>query len=182
MNWNGGNRTGGRGSAAGATVVMTIALLVSGVGCGGRNQKITELQRKEARHLAAEADFAKNLRDWGRAEGLLAKVTSLAPDEGEYWTDLGSVRVRLGHKGGAKDAYLQALEAYHAAAKKHPADPELLLKQVYVLALLGRVNDARALLDGIARQFPGDRRVRSFLATKELDLLLAEPEFKQVAL
>lgn len=162
-------------------VVVIVAIVFGTAGCG-RSRKITELQRKEARHLAAEADFARTLRDWARAEGLLAKAATLVPDEGAYWTNLGSMRVRLGNKGGAKDAYLQALDAYEDAARNQKADPEPMLKQVYVLALLGRVNDARAVLDKMARQFPGDRNVRSFIETKQLDLILADPDFKQMAL
>lgn len=162
--------------------LVLIALLLADVtGCGGRKQ-VTELQRKEARHLVAEADFARNLRDWPRAEGLLAKATSLAPDDGGYWTALGSVRMRLGDKAGAKNAYREALKAHEAAARIESNDPEHVLKQVYVLALLGQLGDARALLDKMARQFPADRSVRSFIETKQLDQLIAEPEFKQVAL
>jgi len=164
------------------TASIGAALLIVGLAGCGRNQQITEHQRKEARHLVAEADFAMNLREWARAEGLLAKATSLAPDEGAYWTNLGSMRVRLGNKGGAKDAYLQALKAHAANASKDQTDPDPWLRQVYVLALLGRVNDGRALLEQIARQFPGNRQVRVFIETKQLDLILAEPGFKQAAL
>ena len=164
--------------------MAAVMLALAGAGCGGKKQEITELQRKEADHLVAEADFAMNMRDWARAEGVLAKATSLVPDNGVYWTSLGAMRVRLGNKAGAKDAYLSALKAYEAeaAADKTKSDVEPWLKQVYVLALLGRVSDGRALLDKINQKFPGHRNVRAFVEGKQFDAMLADPLFKQAAL
>jgi tetratricopeptide (TPR) repeat protein len=166
-----------------ATVVIACGLVMGAAGCG-RKKAITEHQRKEADHLVAEANFAMNLRDWARAEGLLAKATSLVPDNGVLWTSLGSMRVRLGQKSGAKEAYLKALQAYEAeaAADETKADVEPWLKQVYVLALLGRANDGRALLDKIGRKFPGNRNVRAFIEGRQFDAMLADPIFKQAAL
>ncbi len=145
---------------------------------------ITDLQRKEAEHLAAEASFSINLRDWAQAEGLLAKSTQLAPDTGAYWISLGSMRVRLGNKAGAKEAYQGALKAYAGAATKeeNKTDPEPWLKQMQVLALLGRIDEARAMLDKTAKRFPENRNVRVFVEEKTFDKMLADPVFKQGAL
>jgi tetratricopeptide (TPR) repeat protein len=159
-------------------------VMVLAGGCGAKKKEITELQRKEAELLVAEANFAANLRDWARAEGLLVKATNLTPDEGAYWTSLGAMRVRLGHKGAAKTAYERAVKAYQEeiAADKAKSDVEPWLRQVYVLALLGRVSEGRALLDRAARQFPTNREVRAFIDGKQLDAMLADPLFKQEAL
>ena len=167
-----------------AVTVVAIGLTLGTTGCGAKKKQITELQRKEADHLVAEANFAMNMRDWARAEGVLAKATSLVPDNGVYWTSLGSMRVRLGNKSGAKQAYLGALKAYEAeaAADKTKADVEPWLKQVYVLALLGRVDEGRALLGKIAGRFPGNRHVRAFIEGKQFDKMIADPLFKQAAL
>lgn len=153
-------------------------------GCGAKKREITELQRKEAELLVAEANFAITLRDWARAEGLFVKATNLTPDEGAYWTSLGAMRMRLGHKAAAKTAYERAVKAYQEeiAADKTKSDVEPWLRQVYVLALLGRVSEGRALLDRAARQFPTNREVRAFIDGKQLDAMLAEPLFKQEAL
>lgn len=163
-------------------LAATAGLALILAGCG--KKEIPELQRKQADHLFAEAEFAITLRDWARAEGLLAQAAALVPDNGVVWTNLGSVRVRLNQKGAAKDAYLKALKAYEAeaAADKTKADPEPWLKQVYVLALLGRANDGRALLEKTARQFPSDRNVKAFVERKQFDAMLADPNFKQAAL
>jgi tetratricopeptide (TPR) repeat protein len=163
-------------------VAAVAALALFASGCG--KKEVSELQRKQADHLAAEAEFAITLRDWARAEGLLAQAAALVPGNGVVWTNLGSVRVRLNHKGAAKEAYLKALKAYEdeAAADKAKADPEPWLKQVYVLALLGRTNDGRAMLEKTARQFPSHRSVKAFVERKQFDAMLADPNFKQAAL
>ena len=156
--------------------------LLSGLGCRPRSKEITSLQRKEAASLASEAEFAVTLRDLPRAQGLLIKVTSLCPDNGEYWSNLGSVRMRLGDRDGAKNAYETALAAYKNTAKLEPQHTELILQQVYVLALLGRVEEARKLLEKAHQKFPEDRLVREFVQEKTLDRLITEPTFKEISL
>jgi tetratricopeptide (TPR) repeat protein len=173
--------TGARCAAA-LLVVACWALLASG--CGAKKKEVTELQRKEADHFVAEAEFAMTMRDWARAEGLLAKATTRVPDNGVLWTSLGSMRVRLGNKAAARAAYESALKAYEeeAAADKTKADVEPWLKQVYVLALLGRTNEGRSLLDKVFKQFPNNRNVRAFVEGKQFDRMLADPIFKEAAL
>jgi tetratricopeptide (TPR) repeat protein len=167
--------------------VLLCLLAVLGVflgGCGGKSKESTEHQRKQADHLLAEADFAVTLRDWKRAEGLLAQASALVPGDGAVLTSLGSVRMRLGNRSAAKEAYQKALKAYEAAAAadKSKTDAEPWLKQVYVLALLGKAGDARSLLDKLGKQYPGNRSVRAFIDGKQLDRMLADPQFKQLAL
>ena len=162
--------------------VALIASIAAGCSKSGSKPKITELQRKQADHLAAEAQFALTLKDWARAEGLLAQAAQLVPDTGSLWVTLGSVRMRLGNKSGAKAAYESALKAFKADAETDPKDPEPWLKQMQVLALLGRTSDARAQLERTARQFPDNRSVRGFVENKQLDRMLADPMFKEGAL
>jgi tetratricopeptide (TPR) repeat protein len=161
-----------------------IVLLAVGLALGGcaRRKQITELQRKQAAQLASEADFAMTLRDWARAESVLAKAVDISPDAGAYWVTLGTTRIRLGKRDAARTAYKRALDAYEgdAAATKTDVDP--WLQQVYVLALLGRVNDGRALLEKVAKKFPGNRDVRAFIERKQYDQMLADPGFKEMAL
>jgi tetratricopeptide (TPR) repeat protein len=160
-------------------VVFLIALFAI-AGCG--KKEISSLDRKKAAALASEADFAVTLRDFTRAEGLFAQATALCPDAGDYWLNLGSMRMRLGQRATAKTAYRQALSAYENAAKKDKADVEAALQQVYVLALLGRTADAQALLAKLPERYPNERQVRSFVETKQLDRMLADPKFKELAL
>jgi tetratricopeptide (TPR) repeat protein len=150
------------------------------VGCKPSGKAITELQRKEAAHAQSEAQFAVTMRQWDRAEGLYAKAAQLCPDTGEYWFQLGVVRVRLGKRDIAKEAYKNAAKAFEDEAGKTKDDVEPWLKQAEVLALLGRATEGRATLEKASKRFPNDRTVRAF--AERYDRLIAEPNFLQNAL
>jgi len=156
--------------------------LVAGPGCKPKSAAITSLQRKEAANLVSEAQFAMSIRDYARAEGLLAKATALEFDNGNYWISLGSMRVRLGRKPEAKQAYESALGAFEAAYKLNPTFAQPHLQQVYALALLGRIDRARDTLIKIEKAHPGDASVRAFVQGKQLDAMLSSPMFKEIAL
>ena len=169
--------------AAGLMAAAAVSLMLGG--CGKPQPKpVSELKRKEAEHLVAEASFAMNLRDWARAEGLLAKAVQSDPHTGVYWLSLGTMRIRLNNKPGAKQAYEGALRAFQLEANTDAAknDPEPWLKQMQVLALLGRTDEARAMLDKTAKRFPQDRNVRAFIDGRQFDQMIADPVFKQGAL
>ena len=165
-----------------AVLLLAGWALASGAGCGAKKKEITELQRKEAAHHASEAQFAMTLRDFARAEESLAKAAALTPDDGALLVSLGATRMRLGKKDLAKQAYQGALQAYADAAKTEKTDPEPWLKQVYVLALLGRTEEGRAMLDRTAKQFPDHRNVKLFVENKQFDRMVADPMFKEMAL
>ena len=145
---------------------LAVLVLFGMAGCSPKSKEITSLQRKEAATVASEAQFALQLKDLARAEGLMVKAADLCPDTGKYWVDLGSIRVRLGKKDSARTAYQGALKAYEGEAANAKAgaapDPGPWLQQVYVLALLGRVDDARSVLAKAQKKFPESRAVRSF--------------------
>jgi tetratricopeptide (TPR) repeat protein len=144
--------------------------------------EITSLQRKEAALMITEAQLALSLRDIPRAEGLYLKATALCPDTGGYWMNLGSLQVQLNKKKEAKNAYESALAAYQDALKAAPANASAALQQVVVLALLGRVDEARETLGKVAKDFPTDADIKTFVAEKQFDLMLADSEFKAQAL
>jgi TolA-binding protein len=112
------------------------------------------------------------------------KAVQIVPDSGLYWTMLGSMRARLANKSGAKDAYQSGLKAYQAEAATDAGqkEPDPWLKQIQVLALLGRVDEARAMVDKVAKRFPDNRAVRGFVEGKYLDKMLVDPMFKQGAI
>ncbi|MEY4090333.1 MAG: hypothetical protein RJB55_2604, partial [Verrucomicrobiota bacterium] len=157
--------------------------LFAGGGCGKSGSPDAELRRKQAEHLLAEADFAVNLREWTRAEGLLLRATEVAPEEAEIWVSLGAARVLRGDKAQARTAYEKALSLYaSAASEKSGAPAEPWLRQVHILALLGREKDARVLLEKAGRRLDGNREVKAFTDGRELDRLLADPAFAKVRL
>lgn len=163
--------------------VATAVALVFGAGCKPRAKEITSSQRAEAAGLVSEAQFALSVRDVTRAEATLTKAVALCPDIGDYWLELGRCRMRLGQRGTAKDAYKSAVAAYVADAKREPAERvPAVLRQIYVLALLGQPDDARALLAKTQKELPDDREVRAFAEAKQLEQWLASAAFKEVAL
>ena len=153
---------------------------VLAAGCG--RKEVTSLQRKQAASLISEAEFALNLRDYARAEPLLAQAVELCPDTAEFWLNLGSVRRRLGNLKGAKTAYEGMLDVVRDNYRRDGKDPSPLLQQVYVLALLGRMDDARAVLDKAQKNHPDDRNVRAFVEDHRLEHLADDPGFKEIAL
>ena len=83
----------------------------------------------------------------------------------------------------ARSAYEKALSLYAAAAsEKSGAPAEPWLRQVHVLALLGREKEARTLLEKAGRRLEGNREVKDFISSRRLELLLADPAFAKVRL
>jgi tetratricopeptide (TPR) repeat protein len=162
--------------------LLGLAALSLATGCKPRMKAVTEHQRKEAANLESEAQFAVTMRQWERAEGLYSKAAQLCPDTGPYWLSLGVTRMRLGKRDAAKEAYNSALKAFEYEASVDKNDVEASLKQVEVLALLGRVDEGRTKLEKIAKQFPNDRGLRAFVENKSFDRMIADPAFKQNAL
>lgn len=158
-----------------ALVALT---LLAGAGC---KPKITPLDRKKAASLVTEANFAETMRDWPRAEKLYAEAVALAPDDGDLWLQLGVTRRHLDNRSGAKKAYAGALDAYRAAYKKDATKSALFIQQVYTLALLGRVDEAKKTLAHARKQHADEVGVRNF-TDQQFDQWLASPDFKAAAL
>lgn len=160
-------------------LLLAFALL-GAAGC--KPKEIPAVQRKEAAHAASEGQFALTLRDYARAEPLFAKAAELAPDTGEFWINLGVTRRRLGNKSGAKTAYEKAAEAFGEAFKKDKNQTDAALQQVYALALLGRMDDARKALESAHKKLPDNRAIRGFIDAKQLDQLVEDATFKEISL
>jgi len=160
-------------------LALVAAAALALAGCRGRD--ITSLQRKEAASVSSEAAFAVELRDWKRAEGLYAKAADLCPDSGDYWMNLGVVRMHLGDRPGARTAYKSALPAYEAEFERDPANTQPVLRRAYVLVILGRAEEARSALDKARAKRPDDRRLRSFFENHGMDGMIADPGLKEIS-
>jgi tetratricopeptide (TPR) repeat protein len=158
-----------------------LLLALAAGGCGPGSKEVSERDQKQAAQLASEAEFAASLREWSRAEKLFTEAARIDPDAA-YFMGLGSVRVRQGNRSGAKEAYEAALRASERESARQPADPERWIRRAYLLALLGRQGDGRALLQEAARRLPQDRRLRAFLADREYEALISAPAFRQISL
>jgi tetratricopeptide (TPR) repeat protein len=147
-------------------------------GCG--RKEITSLQRKEGASLVSEANFAVSLRDYPRAETLFAQAVVACPDTTDYWIGLGTVRRKQDNRAGAKTAFEEALKASRDATKRAGLNGQLRLQQVYLQALLGRMDEARDTLSRARKDLPDNRDIRAFVEGNELDRILADPGFKDM--
>lgn len=159
-------------------IIAFVAALTAS-GCG--KKEISSIDRRQAATMVSEANFAMSVRDWSRAEGLFAQAVKLCPDTPEYWLALGTARRRLNDKPGAQTGYEETLKLVKQTYKKSP-NPALGLQQVYLYALLGKVDDARSTVTKVQADFPNDPAVRAFVENKQLDQILTAPEFKDLAL
>ena len=162
-------------------VVTTVLVLALAPGCGQKRKEITERDRKEAALLASEAQFAINVRDWARAEASFAKATALVPDA-DLWLGLGAARIRQGNRDGAKQAYLSAIKAFEDEMARDESGSDPWLRQSNVYSLLGRHDDARAVLTKAAKRFPTDKRVLGLLDPAQYQKMIAAPAFKEIAI
>ncbi len=162
--------------------VLALAAAVVLGGCEKKPVEVTRQMQAEVANLLSEADFANQVRDYARAEPLLAKVVTIIPDVGENWVLLGAARKRLNNTAGARTAYREALAAFERGYKADPKRTDFLLQQVYVHALLGQVDKARAVLEKAGKDHPTDREVQDFIRAKAIDGMLSDPNFKSVAL
>ena len=162
--------------------IGSLLSLLAVTGCKPKSASITSLQRKEAASLISEAEFALTIRELARAEKLLTQASALEFDNGKTWISLGMIRVRLGRKPAAKAAYESALHAYEEAYALEPKSAQLYLQQVYLLALLGRMPEARSVLAQIQKKHGADPEVRSFVQSRQVDTMAQSPQFKEIAL
>ncbi|MDB6168899.1 MAG: hypothetical protein JWM88_1763 [Verrucomicrobia bacterium] len=160
--------------------ILLLLGLLAGLAAGCKPKEITPLQRKQGANFASEANFAVTVRDYARAESLLAQAVAVCPDAADYWVALAAARRRLDNRAGSRDAYEQALKVSRAAFKRDPRDPQPLLQQVYLLAILGHADDARQTLEKARTAYPESRNIRTFHESKELDRMLGDPNFKEL--
>ncbi|MFI5356567.1 MAG: hypothetical protein ACHQ4G_04455 [Opitutales bacterium] len=159
---------------------LLAALGLIGAGCS-RKREITTLQRQQAAALITEAQFALTIRDLPRAEGLFRQAAETCPDTGAYWINLGSVCRKLGQTAEVKQAYGRAVDAFASAFAANGRDVGPLLDEMYACALLGRMDDARALLKNARAKFATDPRMRG-VDDQTLDRMLGDPAFQAQAI
>ena len=150
-------------------------------GCKDKPKEVPVAARAEAAQHASEADFASQIRDFGRAKGLLEQSIKLDPDVARYWMQLGAVNKRMGNTSEARKAYEKARSIVQAEYKKEK-QPGLLLAEVELCILLGKPDDARKVLQTAQREHKDDREVRLFVEGKVLEGMLNSREVKEVGL
>jgi Flp pilus assembly protein TadD len=131
---------------------------------------------------ASEAEFAVQIRDFTRAEGLLAKAVELDSESPRLWIQLGTVRKRLDNKSGARKAYEKALSLLEAAYKRDPKEIAPLFGQMEVCVLLGKPDDAKKILEKARKTHADDLELKAFIAQNMLEAMIADPQVKAMAL
>ena len=170
------------------TALLFASLLAA---CGGGKKEVTPEERAQAAKAAGEAaganfaasatkDADKALAFYAAAEKALTQATTLNPNNADYWFDLAIARIRTKDKPGAKTAFQNVLSVCKDTSAKDPQNPAWLTKQIRPLIMLGRVDDARALLDKVVKQFPDNAQVRQIQGREKtiIDTLLNDPLLK----
>lgn len=160
------------------SALMLVAVLAL-TGCA--RKVVSPLDRAEAANMASEADFAMNVHEWARAEGLYAKATALCPDTGLTWIALGVARIHLNDHSGARSAYKSAAGAYKAAFESDPNNSQALEQEAYALVLLGRQDEARSVAAKAQKDHPDDRALRDFVEGGELEKVIADPGLREIS-
>lgn len=169
--------------------IIGLGLLAGGAetaGCKGKNKEkpkeISVGARAEAAQNFSEAEFATQIRDHARAEGLLARAVELDPAEPNYWIQLGASRKRLGNVAGARQAYEQARDLLQALSQRDRQSPRPLFAEMQVWVLLGKPDEAKRVYEKAVRDYGTDPLVKDFVQRKTFDTMLRAPALKDIAL
>jgi tetratricopeptide (TPR) repeat protein len=165
--------------------LLFVSLLAA---CGGKKE-VSADDWKQAAQAAGDAAWAnyqagaagdaeKALAHYAAAEKALTRATTLNPGNADYWFDLAIARARIKDKSGAKTAFKSVISVCKDAFAKDPQNPTWLIKQIRPLIMLGRADDARALLDKAVKQFPTDAQVLQFKNQDIIGTLLKDPQLK----
>lgn len=161
-------------------LILCAALLLS-AGCSKKPKEVPASVKAEAAMLISEAQFASSIREHTRAEELINRAIKLRDDVPEYWVSLGMARRRQENKDGARKAYEKAL-SLHKDRYKADKNPEELGQQAFVLALLGRTDEALKVLDKGLKDHPDDAALKKLADPRGLPSTFKNAKFKELAL
>lgn len=150
-------------------------------GCSKQPQEVPKAVAAEAALLAEEAKFAMSIREYARAQELLQRALKLHPDKPEYWVTLGMTQRKQDNLRDARQSYEKAL-GMHKDRYKKDARPEELAQQAFVLALLGKTDEALKLLTQAVKDHPDSPELKRQAAPRGLPRTFQTAEFKALAL
>ncbi|MBN1286753.1 MAG: O-antigen ligase family protein [Anaerolineae bacterium] len=127
------------------------------------------------------SDCAARAGNWEEGEAVLRELTAAHPDRAAYWRALGDYRVRRAwSEPGAREAQLAgAVEAYTAALRLSPTDPDLWLDRGMLYLDLKQPPAARADFEQAAALLPD--YWRAVQAMGEYHLAVGRPEAARAA-
>lgn len=162
-------------------ILLSCAVVLFVTGCSKKPKEVPAAVKAEAASLASEAQFAMQIREYGRAEELFQRALKLRDDVPEFWVSLGMARRKQDNVDGARKAYKEAL-ALHTDLYKADHQPEQLAQQAFVLALLGKTDDAIKLLDKGLKDHPDSAVMKKMADPRGLPRTFKTDEFKALAL
>lgn len=140
----------------------------------GLPKSVSKLEAAEADNLVSDAVFAMQIKDHARAAQNLEKALAIRPDVGEWWENLGYCYKLLDRKSDARSAYKKAVGIWDSAYDK-TGRIDYAMRQLIMLVLLDREDDARALLTKLTKKHPEDPQLHAFVEKKGLESLLSDP-------
>lgn len=162
-------------------LIGCVAVLFVG-GCSkGKPKEVPESVKHEAAVLVSEAQFAMQIREYARAEELVRRALKLREDMPEYWVSLGMALRKKDDKAGARKAYEKALDL-HADRYEAEKTPEGLSQQAFVLALLGRTDEALKLLQKGLKEYPDSTTMKEMANPRGLPRTFRTDEFRGLML
>ena len=121
------------------------------------------------------------IHEYSRAEDLFQKAISVREDYPEYWVALGMARRRQDNKDGARSAYKKAIGLIEDRYDREK-DEQDLGQKAWVLALLGRTDDAVAFLSKSLKEHPGSAYLQKMASPQGLPHTFQTQDFKELGL
>lgn len=143
-------------------------------GCAQR----TPVANGRAQNLADQAAQAFFDGQYEKARSLSEEVVRLRPDFAEAWVLHGKSCTLEGDAASGPESYERALQLHAQKYRMNSDDTNELAQQVYILLLLGREAEARALLAQGLDAHRADERLT--LLSSGMDGLLADGEFRRL--
>jgi tetratricopeptide (TPR) repeat protein len=159
-------------------ICVVVALLG---GCKGKPKVVSAGDKLKAENLISEAQFSMQIREYSRAEELFKKAIELREDYPEYWVALGMARRRQDNKDGARDAYQKAV-AFIDERYKAEKDEKDLGQKAWVMALLGKTDEAVKFLQKSLKEHPDSAYLQKMTDPRGLPHTFQTSEFKELSL
>jgi tetratricopeptide (TPR) repeat protein len=104
-----------------------------------------EIVEKEAAEKLAEAEAALYQKQWAAASESFHDAILLDPDRSDAWIGRGMTLTQMGDTEEARVHYEEALSICRKTLKVDPLAQEAIRRQIMLLVLLNRANEASAL-------------------------------------
>jgi Flp pilus assembly protein TadD len=122
-------------------------------------QSSNNANKSRLEQLASQSASALNAKDYSQAQSFAAQATNIDPQFAEGWVACGMASVQLGQIDRARDAYEHALALHESRHRQNPSNPDQVVQQIFVLSLLGRSDEADAMLKQAQKDYPKDQQI-----------------------